>query len=219
LTGSWASFQQATAQASLEAHERRTRRLYEGYEIPPKYADLTWDGFLKEAGDDTGKRMAILSAQQYMEKGFVLTRNGPKRSVLVWGPPGVGKTGGYTPMWRKMADGQPALWISLLDLTNAINEGYRNKAQDAYEKLNAARTVPWLFLDDVGDLKRASATEGMNNHLSAIIWHRDAQKLPTVMTSNLKPTQMSSYFTEALYQRIAEMAAVIEMGGRILRKL
>ena len=201
---------------SRMARERQLHGLY-GENIPTIYGELTLQGFLQVAGDDPGKRVAIRAVTELMRNHKISTSRGTYQSILLWGQPGVGKTGLLTPAFQELANGRSALWISLLDLSNRINAGY--ETNEAYKRLDAAQSVDLLFIDDMGDPLRKTATDGMRNNLNAIIWHRHALDLPTIMTSNLSPEQIKIQFSEALYQRLATMAVVIEMSGKILRNL
>lgn len=212
----WESFAQESAFLSRINHENRLRSLY-GAKIPEIYRGLTFDGFIALAGDEQEKRAAILVAKQLHTTKEIKLGGATFTSVLVWGKPGVGKTGLFTPVFQELSAGRTSLWISLLDLTNAINDGYRT--DQAYQRLNAARDVDFLFLDDVGDPQRKTATDGMRTSLQAIIWHRHANRLPTIMTSNLSPDALKVHFSDAIYQRMATMALIIEMGGKVLRNL
>lgn len=214
----WLSFAEESALLSRMNRERGIRSLYgSGSEIPEIYRHLSMEHFIEIAGDDPGKRAGILVARQLVANGKVELGGAVFPSVLLWGPAGVGKTGLLTPVFQAMSAGRTSLWISLLDLTQAINAGY--KTDQAYQRISAAREVDILFLDDMGDPRREQATDGMRTALQAIVWHRHANKLPTLMTSNLSPSAMKVHFSDAIYQRIATMALVVEMKGRVLRNL
>lgn len=210
-------FVQETAQLNAAMHQRVVAGAYQA-DIPEKYRDLTMKSFVDLAGDDPGKRGAIRAARQYAESGTVADTDGAtKNSLLLWGAPGVGKTGLLTPVFKRLATGKTNLWISLLALANQVRGGYNDNT--AYEKIRIAGQVDILFLDDVGSLGREQATPGMIEILEAIIWERHNKRRPTLMTSNRGPDALGGYFTEAIYQRIAEMALVVEMAGRVLRSV
>lgn len=211
------SFIRETSRLNEDMKRQAVQALY-STSIPPEYADLTFNGFRALAGDEPEKQAAIALTLHYATNNMSVMDDGyPKRSLLIWGPPGVGKTGLLTSIFKKLAMGRTCLWISLLGLANQIRDGYGSG--DAYKKIRVATQVDLLFLDDVGSLGRQRATEGMNEIMEAIIFERHAQRRPTLMTSNKAPAELGCFFTEAIYQRIAAMAMVIEMGGRVLRKV
>lgn len=190
-----------------------------GGDVPDQYRDLTLESFMTEAGDDPEKRAALIGAMEYSKAGSTPTPDGRKSSIFLFGKTGVGKTGLLTPIYQMRKSGYRSyLWISLLRLANQVRDGFRTG--DAYQKIGMASEVEFLFLDEVGDPEREGrATDGMREVLQSIIYARHERRLPTLMTSNLSPDRAQIQFSEPIWQRIAQISAVIRMDGRVMRKL
>jgi len=208
-----------TERQQREAAERNAANAFGMVGIPPRFLDLTWASLRNKAGDDPGKAAAMSLAYQYAQHGHV-DRDGIKKlSLLVWSRErGVGKTGLMTAVFKQAIKRRPGLWVSFGRLTESVRAGY-NGDGDAYRVLAQARDIPVLLLDEVGENWREDATAHTVQVLNSVLYHRHAYDMPTFYTSNKSPDELARMFGEEHWQRIAEMAAVVEMGGRVLRSL
>lgn len=219
---SWTSFERETA--SLNA--ARALACKEGAldgGVPEKFKGLTLKSLVAAArvgGQiDPGKTKAIAAARELQETNEVTGANGiKKRSILFWGPDsGIAKTGCLTPVFEHWQNrGVDCLFISFPDLVEQVRAGFKDEKW--FERLERARTVPVLFLDDLGYPDR-DASDYVREVAMSIIRHRHGENLPTLMTSNLTLDDLSDQLGQTLYRRVAEMAAVIQMGGKVLSVL
>ena len=83
-----------------------------------------------------------------------------------------------------------------------------------YRAMEKAKEAPFAILDDIGVRE---ASEGFRGDLHAIINYRVTNELPTVYTSNLPVEEMARVFDARLYDRIRDMAGVIEFAGESKR--
>ena len=83
-----------------------------------------------------------------------------------------------------------------------------------YRAMEKAKEAPCAILDDIGVRE---ASEGFRGDLHAIINYRVTNELPTVYTSNLPIEDMARVFDARLYDRIRDMAGVIEFAGESKR--
>lgn len=219
---SWTSFERETASINAARAKAHKEQALEGG-VPEKFKGLTLKSLLAAArigGQiDADKTKAIAAARELQETNEVTGANGvKKRSILIWGiDSGIAKTGCLTPVfehWRNR--GVDCLFISFPDLVEQVRAGFKDDKW--FERLERARTVPVLFLDDLG-YPDQEASDYVREVAMSIIRHRHSENLPTLMTSNLTLDDLSEQLGQTLYRRVAEMAAVIQMGGEVLAVL
>lgn len=200
--------------------------------VPAKFQGVTLNGLMAKALVEVdgrkviepAKAEAIKAAKAYLDQGQVINRNGTrKNSLMLWGETrGVGKTGALAPIVLKWLDqGRSALWLDFRLFIDLVKESYRNpNVASAGEMIGMARRADILLIDDLGDPGRESAeTDHTREVMTNIIRHRHGQEMPTLFTTNQNPKGLAVQFSEELYHRVAEMALLIEMGGRVLRDL
>jgi len=188
--------------------------------VPARFAGYTLDGFLALAGDDPGKQAAVVAVRHMLDTGNALDLNGDsKRSIYLYGDRGVGKTGLLMPVFLDMfAQGRDCLFTSFLGLMRLVRAGY--DTGEANQRIERAIEVDVLFLDDIGQTGRTKEeTDHTRAVIQDIIYWRHGDDKTTLMTSNLTPLQLSEQFAPETYQRVEEMAAVIRVRGKVLRKI
>ena len=217
----WSTWIEQTNADNRARREQEATNAFVSAGIPTKFASLTVKSFRALTHGDTGKEMAFKAAMSLASDGCVEDKGAQKRSLLVWSRQrGVGKTGLLTPVFQAMLrKGMSGIWISWQQLVEQVEAGY--KSEDAYSRLQAAREVGVLMIDDLG--YQWVDGDGLSAHalkvLNSVIFHRHAWELPTLFTSNLSPEELTEQLRPEHYQRIAEMAAVIEMTGDMLRRV
>lgn len=215
--------------------QRRLARLFEQAGIPARFRGLTLDTL--PPAHQEGKRRAVAAARMFIAEGAVTpARLGeydaatalkskesircpalPRRSLVLSGPLGVGKTGILTPVLRHyLEQGQPALWIEFYDFCLEVQSGYKDGS--ANQKLIAARRAPLILLDDVGDVERQEPeTDDKRRILWSVLNGRHGDDLPTMVTTNLDEKGFRRQFGGRVSDRLWEMAFVVPVGGVNLR--
>ena len=218
---SWAAFERETAAANTTRATARKNTLEGG--VPKLLRGLTIRSLMAATRVDgrieAEKTKAVALAKELRETGVVTGVDGiKKRSILVWGTQsGIGKTGCLVPTfehWREK--GVDCLFISFPDLVEQVRAGFKDDKW--YERLERARTAEVLFLDDLGYPDR-DASDYVREVAMSIIRYRHGEDLPTLMTSNLTLDDLAGQLGDTLYRRVTEMAAVVQMGGRVLSVL
>lgn len=218
---SWSNWEAQTKAENARRAEQRQRSVFLSAGIPPKFADLTVRSFHDLAKGEAGKQAAIKASLAMAKDGQVDDRGVQKNSLLFWSHQrGIGKTGLMTPVFQQLLrKGGSGIWISWQQLVEQIKAGY--KRDEAYERLQAAREVDVLLLDDLG--YQWAGPENITGHtlevLNSVIFHRHAWEKPTLFTSNLSPEELMAQLRPEHWQRIAEMALVVEMRGELLRRV
>lgn len=207
-----------TERIQREAAERIAASAFGMAGIPDRFRDLTWAGLRNKAGDDPAKADALALTYQYIQQGYIERHGVRKQSLLLWSRQrGTGKTGLMTAVFKQAIKHRAGLWMSFHMLVESVRAGY--SSGDAYARLAQARDVDVLFLDELGHNWREDETAHTVEVLHSVLYHRHAYDKPTLFTSNKSPDEMARMFGEEHWQRIGEMAAVVEMGGRILRPI
>lgn len=206
-----------TERAQREATERIAAGAFGLAGIPDRFRDLTWAGLRNRAGADAGKAEALAATFRLAQDGYIERGGVRKRSIMLWSRRrGVGKTGLATAVFKQRIKDRAGLWISFHLLVETVRAGY-NGSGNSYQVLAQARDIDVLLLDEVGDNWRDDASAHTVEVIHSVLYHRHAYDKPTIFTSNKSPDELATMFGEEHWQRIAEMAAIIEMGGDVLR--
>lgn len=104
--------------------------------------------------------------------------------------------------------GRLALFIEVSDLLDRIRSTYdpgRSPDQlSEFQLLDTARQVPLLVLDDLG---AHNYTEWTKNKIYSIINYRLNQRLPVIVTTNIKLDEITEYLGERTTSRLLEMCS------------
>jgi DNA replication protein DnaC len=148
---------------------------------------------------------SVVKAREY-----VATDLHDGRALLLCGPTGVGKSWALAailaalPAWPRRFCYFPALASALLDQATR---------RDALESVRRTRIVA---LDDLGSeyLKPGGLLEAT---IDDIVWHREAEELPTIISTNLKPDELRERLSPRIIDRLAEWAVIVPVPGNSLR--
>ena len=194
----------------------RQARIFQGAGVPAKYADYTLPGFELAAGNDPEKREAVAALRSYEQHGYVMTGDDRRTGIVLWGAPGVGKTGSMAPLFTQLVrQGHSGLWLQYNQFMADMRK-FDDGQVDA--RMAACQTAEYLFIDDLGDVTASkAATDYTKDVLFRVIDHRTSRHLPIFATTNLAPQELAEQFSSRIARRLLSACAVIRMGGRTLR--
>lgn len=186
---------------------------------------------LERYAGDEGKREACAAAEAFAAAGFVAERGAERHAMLLTGAFGVGKTWLGTAIWKELVwrqvTGSGALardlarftWTVFDDLVRDVQGCYHPSSErTATAALESYRAADVLLVDDVGDLDAPGAeSDDRRRILYAVLNHRSNWLLPTILTSNLSPSELEAAFGGRSVQRVVEMCSMVGMGGANLR--
>ncbi|HOU22692.1 MAG TPA: hypothetical protein PLN42_00405 [Anaerolineae bacterium] len=217
--------------------QRRLSERFERAGIPDRFLTLGFDTIPEERR--AGKELAVAAGRMFAERGHVvpaevraydLSQNHVDRrqkpGLCFVGKPGVGKTGILSVAFRARLGRCAGLWIELYEFFNAVQSQYGREGGDADARVEAAKTAPLLFLDDVGDPDRrdgAGAVRAETDDRRRLLWEildfRHGRELPTLMTSNLSRSDFEVQWGTRLAARAWEMCWVVPVTGCDLREV
>jgi DNA replication protein DnaC len=143
-------------------------------------------------------------------------RKGARRSLLVTGPPGTGKTYIAAALMIQLAtkDNVPVTYTTVADFLASL----RPSVVDSGEfDMQLYKFVPVLVLDDLGASK---LSDWGREQLLRLAHHRSHNGLPTIVTTNLDPGMIREHLVdERIVQRLFGGAAMITLDGQSRRTL
>lgn len=194
----------------------RQAKIFQGAGVPSRYAEYTLPGFERIAANDPEKREAIAALRSFEQYGHVMAGDERRTGIVLWGAPGVGKTGSMAPLFTQLVrQGHTGLWLQYNQFMADMRK-FDDGQVDA--RMEACQSVEYLFIDDLGDVTASkAATDYTKDVLFRVIDHRTSRGLPIFATTNLAPQELAEQFSSRIARRLLSACAVIRMGGRTLR--
>lgn len=187
--------------------------------IPPRYHEANLKGCQKYSGME-GKSSALEAGKVWSNHQEVTQRGRVRKCLLLSGQVGTGKTWLATAalkhlMWNNQ-DLKP-LWVKARTFIREVQSGYKDGNADVvlarYQKADV------LLIDDVGDMDIQEQSTDQHRLFYELLDDRNDWLRPTIITTNLSPSELRAFFKERTYARIEEMCAIIPMTGDNLREV
>ncbi|MBW1928895.1 MAG: ATP-binding protein [Deltaproteobacteria bacterium] len=168
--------------------------------VPPKYMKCSFENF-KVTGENR---------QSFgLCKGYV---SGPDYTLFIYGNYGVGKTHMAVAITRELLlQGRQVAFTSVPRLLFEIRKSFRAGSEVTEEYyISRYTSYEYLVLDDFGVEK---TTEWARQTLDYIIYERDNNLKPMVITSNLSLDEIAEKIDGRISSRLAGMGKVIQLKG------
>lgn len=169
--------------------------------IPKLYRDSSWENF------DPGAIESIpnSSIRKKIDERLIALRtwrgdDTDKTIAFLTGGPGRGKTHLAAATLRRfiLAGRRGALFIVVGEWLQAMKDGFSTGGSAGV--MNQAKGAKLLALDDIGS---EMATDWVRDALYTLINYRINNLKPTIVTSNLRPSEIAQTYHERLASRLA----------------
>lgn len=180
-----------------EKRHRWERKLGESG-IPVRFTDRTLEKF--EAKNE-GQKSALAFAMEYSEKFSEVFKTG--RSAIFCGKPGTGKTHlsvgiGLSVMKR----GGIVLFTTVQRMMRRIKDAWRKDSEESESDVVSLFSSPDLLIIDEIGVQFGSDFE--RNAMFDVLNERYENRLPTLLLSNLSPSEVKVFLGERVFDRLRE---------------
>jgi len=147
----------------------------------------------------------MYDACRWLASNETLPEPDGKFGLVLSGPVGIGKSSlAACVLMERARRGQGVMFIDFNDLLNKARKSQRPDTEVHYDEIvSAAGDIPFLLVDDMGDMaRRADITDFTRELVYDIIRKRFDFLRETLITTNLTAEQFREMFDDRIYRRV-----------------
>lgn len=164
---------------------------------------------------------------EWLKRATDYAAGGARHDVVIWGNPGVGKTGLGVGILRDIHErgGRTIRFIRATEFMLMLRDAMKPKGMDGLSEMEVIQmlgAVDLLMMDDVSTI---SGTDYQDEIMSFLIDMRQKENKPTILTLNLKVARgadpshtLMSFFGERVFDRLREYGEEWHMTGQSMRQ-
>jgi len=198
--------------AEVEAEKReKIQNLFAHANIGKRFAGCSFKNFQKRAGVEKAFNSALDFAKKFREKQET------GEGMLFYGGSGNGKTHLAVAIVREVVrQGYSAIFQPAAELQYRLNATYHDSGENETEIMSGLVESDLTVIDDLG---KGKWSEKVEERFYVILDGRYRELRPTVITTNLKLSDLEGYVGNAVFDRLKEMCVFVLNGAKSYRAL
>lgn len=178
--------------------------------IPIKYRNFSLSSI-----NQPESKLIVASINAYVKNLKVHKPKG--RGIYLWGNTGNAKTAlASIILIEALKQGYTAYFTDLIKCMEFVTDGWKDEAVKANFGIKVLQSQ-FLVIDDVGK-EYKSKTGFTEAHFDMIFRERANNLLPTILTSNLAPTEIATDYGKRLFSIFSEHLIILETAGADYRR-
>ena len=191
------------AQYRRDAEKARTERMI-GYAcLPPRFAGKTFDTY---RADSAAQKKYLARCQDYAAKFPEHLKDG--NGLMLLGAPGTGKTHLAVATLNEiiLRHRVAGLYTTAARMFRRIKDTYGNAEESESQAIEAFTRPALLVLDEIGV---SFGSDAELNYLFDVMNERYEQCLPTIVVSNVQPSELGQWMGDRVVDRLRECSKLM----------
>ena len=198
--------------AELEAEKKeKLKKLFHEANLGRRFMNCTFQNFQKRSGSEKALNSAVNFAKYFSDK------QGTGEGLLFYGNPGNGKTHLVAAIVREVVkQGYSAIFQPAAELQYRLNATYHDSGENEAEIMSGLVEADLTVIDDLG---KGKWSEKVEERFYVILDGRYRELRPTIITTNLKLSDLEGYVGNAVFDRLKEMCVFVLNSAKSYRAL
>jgi len=198
--------------AEIEAEKKeKIKKIFNNANIGKRFINCSFQNFQKRTGVEKAFNAALDFAKNFKQKQET------GEGILFYGNPGNGKTHLAVSIIREVIkQGYSAIFQPAAELQYRLNATYHDSGESEAEIMNGLVVSNLTVIDDLG---KGKWSEKVEERFYVILDGRYRELRPTVITTNLKLSDLENYVGNAVFDRLKEMCVFVLNSAKSYRAL